>query len=180
MKVVEAQLDGVLLIDPVIHHDFRGQFAELYEESRYHAIGVEAIFVQDNISFSSHGVIRGLHYQTKNPQGKLVTCLRGSIFDVVVDVRKSSTTAGRAFTVVLDEKSFSQIWIPPGFAHGFAVLSEDAVIQYKCTEFYSPSSETGVRWNDDSLSIRWPVQDPVISQKDRLLPLFNDIELVTV
>lgn len=180
MKVVEAQLDGVLLIDPVIHHDFRGRFAELYEESRYHAIGVGANFVQDNISCSSYGVIRGLHYQTRNPQGKLVTCLQGSIFDVVVDVRKSSPTAGRAFTVVLEEKSFSQIWVPPGFAHGFAVLSENAVIQYKCTEFYSPQFEVGVRWNDDSLGISWPVHDPIISEKDRLLPLFNDIDLLTV
>ena len=171
MKVVEAQLDGVLLIDPLIHHDFRGRFAELYEESRYRAIGVEANFVQDNISCSSHGVIRGLHYQTRNPQGKLVTCLQGSIFDVVVDVRKSSPTAGRAFTVVLEEKSFSQIWIPPGFAHGFAVLSEDAVLQYKCTEFYDPTDEGGLRWDDPSIDIQWGIRNPTLSQRDQVWPL---------
>lgn len=174
MKVIETSIQGVLLIEPEIWRDARGIFVETFQMRRYQEVlGADVNFVQDNLSRSGQSVLRGLHYQKKHPQGKLVTCLSGAIFDVVVDLRVSSLTFGQSFSVVLDAERLSQIWIPPGLAHGFCVLTDGADCAYKCTDFYDPADEGGILWSDPSLNIDWPVQQPVVSEKDQQLPLFT-------
>lgn len=165
----------VLVIEPAVFEDSRGYFLETYHHRRYREHGIPAAFVQDNLSYSKKGALRGLHYQIGRPQGKLVWAVRGEVYDVVVDMRRSSPTFGKWFGTKLGEACPKQIYVPEGFAHGFCVTSEDAVFCYKCTEYYSPKHERGVRWNDPDLAIEWPIAEPMLSQKDRDLPLLRDV-----
>jgi dTDP-4-dehydrorhamnose 3,5-epimerase len=166
VKVTQTHLPDVLVIEPVVHGDSRGFFKETFHASRYREIGVAEDFVQDNHSRSRRGVLRGLHYQKANPQGKLVSCSFGSIFDVAVDIDPSSTTFGQWFGIELSESNHLQLWIPPGYAHGFCVLGEYADFAYKCTDFYDPQDESGIHWNDPQLGIDWPIVNPIVSPKD--------------
>jgi dTDP-4-dehydrorhamnose 3,5-epimerase len=166
VKVETTKLPGVLIVQPVIHPDSRGYFLETYHAKRYAEHGIPAVFVQDNHTRSIKGVLRGLHLQLKNPQGKLVRATEGSIFDVAVDVRVGSPTFGQWIGIELSSKNCKQIFVPPGFAHGFCVLSDHADVSYKCTEYYRPGDEISVAWNDSSIGIEWPIADPVLSKKD--------------
>lgn len=167
--MIETHLPGVLAIEPVVHGDSRGFFKEIYHASRYREIGIVGDFVQDNYSRSRQGVLRGLHFQKVNPQGKLVSCLLGSVFDVAVDIDPSSRTFGQWFGTELSESNHLQLWIPPGYAHGFCVLSKYADLAYKCTAMYDPDDEHGVIWNDAQIDISWPNKNPIISKKDSKL-----------
>lgn len=176
MQVIETPIEGLFVIEPQVWRDDRGAFVESFQMQRYRdLIGSEYIFVQDNFSRSGRSVLRGLHYQATRPQGKLVTCLVGQIFDVVVDLRDDSRTFGRSFSVILDAESLRQIWIPPGFAHGFCVLTDSAECTYKCTDYYDPSDEAGILWSDPDLNIDWPIVEPLVSEKDLGLPLFKTV-----
>lgn len=166
MNVTETALPGVLLLEPRVFHDERGWFLETWRLDRYAAAGVAGPFVQDNVSRSRRGVLRGLHFQQPHPQGKLVSVLHGSVWDVAVDVRRGSPEFGRWVGYELSARNARQLWIPEGFAHGFVVLSEEAVFQYKCTDVYQPHAERTLRWDDPGLAIDWPVRDPVVSEKD--------------
>lgn len=170
MKVIRTELDGVLLIEPTVHADRRGFFVETYHQRRYSAAGLPATFVQDNHTCSGKGILRGLHAQRSHPQGKLVRTVEGEIFDVAVDIRESSETFGRWLSVVLRAGDFRQLYVPPGFLHGFCVLSERAQVEYKCTDFYRPEDEIGVVWNDPEIGIEWPLRNPLLSDKDAALP----------
>ncbi|AIR62969.1 dTDP-4-dehydrorhamnose 3,5-epimerase [Cedecea neteri] len=176
MKVINTKIDGVLIINPRIFGDERGFFYESYHATRYKEIGIREEFVQDNRSRSSKGVLRGLHFQKNRPQGKLVTVTNGEVFDVAVDLRPGSPTFGKHESVILSGENKIQFYIPPGFAHGFCVLSDFADFQYKCTDFYDPSDEGGLIWNDPCLDIEWPVTDPIISAKDGELPTLDNIK----
>jgi len=171
-------LPGVVLITSQAFADARGVFGEIYKHSEFSRAGVQEFFVQDNYSKSSQHVLRGLHYQ-KEPmaQGKLVRCIKGMVFDVAVDIRKASHTYGKWVGVELSEENNQMLYIPPAFAHGFIVLSEIAEIIYKCTEEYSPEHERGIIWNDPVIDIDWPVRDPVLSEKDKALPLLKDADI---
>jgi dTDP-4-dehydrorhamnose 3,5-epimerase len=175
MNVRETPFEGVLLLEPKVWNDPRGFFVELWHAERYARSGVAPRFVQDNLSFSRKGVLRGLHFQNPSPQGKLVFPLEGAIYDVVVDVRRGSRTFGRWFGATLSSESKQQIWVPEGFAHGFVVLSETALVVYKCTDSYNAQAEWGVAWNDPDLAIAWPVADPILSEKDRVYPRLRDL-----
>lgn len=167
MKVIPCDLEGLLLIEPKVFGDARGFFLETWNERRYREAGIPGPFVQDNLSFSRRGAVRGLHFQNPSAQGKLVYVLQGEVFDVAVDLRRSSPTFGRWYGVTLSSDNKRQLYIPPGFAHGFAVVSETALFAYKCTDFYAPEHETTLLWNDPDLAIPWPVEEPVLSEKDR-------------
>ncbi|MDQ3551358.1 MAG: dTDP-4-dehydrorhamnose 3,5-epimerase [Bacteroidota bacterium] len=177
MKITTCDIQGLLLIEPNVFNDSRGYFFEAYNEKLFIQNGIKASFIQDNQSKSSYGVIRGLHYQ-QNPfaQGKLVRVLEGKILDVAVDIRKASTTYGHHFDVELSADDKKQLWIPAGFAHGFSVLSETAVVLYKCDKLYNKESEGGIRYNDQDLNIDWKVkpEDAVVSEKDIALPDFKN------
>jgi dTDP-4-dehydrorhamnose 3,5-epimerase len=165
-------LPGVVLIEPRVFSDPRGVFFESWHAERYEAIGVPGTFVQDNVSRSVRGTLRGLHFQHPAGQGKLVTVLAGEVMDVAVDIRRNSPTYGQAFTAMLSDANRLQMYIPPGFAHGFVVTSEEAIFHYKCTEFYRPDHERSILWNDPALGIPWPVAEPLLSRKDaEALPL---------
>jgi len=166
MQVTKTELPGVLLIEPKVFGDSRGFFMELYSAERYAQHGVPAEFVQDNLSKSVRGVLRGLHLQNPFAQGKLVFAAAGEIFDVVVDVRRGSPTFGRWYGAVLSDSNKRQLWVPPGCAHGFCVMSEEATFMYKCTDLYHPEAEVTVLYNDPALGIRWPVSNPTVSAKD--------------
>ena len=170
MNVVETPLPGVLLLEPRVFGDDRGFFLETFNAARFAERGLPTTFVQDNHSRSAHGVLRGLHYQRRAPQGKLVSVVRGEVFDVAVDIRRGSQSYGRWFGMRLSEERRQLLWIPPGFAHGFCVLSERADFLYKCTTLYDAADDRGIRWDDPALGIAWPVSDPVLSAKDRALP----------
>jgi len=175
MNVVRTDLEGVLLIEPRVLPDARGFFFESYHADRYAAAGLPARFVQDNHSCSTPGTLRGLHYQLRHPQGKLVRVLRGSIFDVTVDIRRGSPTFGRWVGVELSAENKRQLYVPPGYAHGFCVPGEASEVEYKCTDFYAPEDEHGVLWNDPAIGIAWPVKTPLLSEKDRAYqPLSRD------
>lgn len=167
MKVIATELPGVLLVEPNVFGDVRGFFMETWQAARYRDAGLPERFVQDNHSRSRRGVLRGLHYQLVQPQGKLVWVTRGAVFDVAVDVRRGSPTFGRWFGCVLDDVDHRQLYIPPGFAHGFCVLSEEADFFYKCTDYYHPASERGIAWNDPEIGIDWPLQEVALSGKDQ-------------
>lgn len=172
MRIVPTALSGVLVIEPVVHRDPRGFFVETFHAERYAAAGIPRDFVQDNESRSTRGTVRGLHAQLERPQGKLVRALEGEIFDVVVDVRRGSPTFKRWIGVHLSAESFNQVWVPIGFAHGICVLSDAARIAYKCTDFYDASGELRLQWNDPEIGVEWPVDDPILSEKDEhALPL---------
>jgi len=175
VKVIETRLPGVLIIEPSIYGDERGFFVETYQCERYRAAGIELPFVQDNHSRSARGVLRGMHAQQRHPQGKLVRVARGEVYDVALDIRPGSPTYGRFEAVVLSDTNARQLWIPPGYAHGFLVLSEVADFEYKCTDFYHPEDEIGVIWNDPEVGIPWPLSDPVVSAKDRDLPTLRQL-----
>jgi dTDP-4-dehydrorhamnose 3,5-epimerase len=177
MKFEKTELDGVVLCAPDVFRDARGFFLESYHAQKYMEGGIRAVFVQDNRSRSTKDVLRGLHYQLHKPQAKLLSCTRGEIFDVAVDIRRGSPTFGRWTGAVLSEENCLQLYIPGGFAHGFCVVSEMAEIQYKCSEFYDPRDDRGVRWNDPDLGVKWPVSDPVLSAKDAAQPFLKNAEL---
>ena len=174
MNIKETALPGVLVIEPRVFRDDRGLFVEVFSAQRYGALGLPDIFAQDNMSRSACGTVRGLHFQEPNGQGKLVQVTRGSVFDVVVDVRRGSPTFGKWIGVELDGDSARQMWIPPGFAHGFCATSDVADFLYKCTTPYSPESERCIRWNDPDIGIQWPVVDPRLSPKDAAAPTLRE------
>jgi dTDP-4-dehydrorhamnose 3,5-epimerase len=168
-------LPEVVIIEPKVFGDPRGYFLETYQAARYKEHGVPADFVQDNISCSRKGVLRGLHYQLGRPQGKLVWAIQGEIFDVAVDVRKGSPTFGTWTGMVLSSDNHLQVYVPEGFAHGFCVLSETAIVGYKCTDYYAPQEERGIRWDDPNLAISWPISSPLLSDKDGSYPYLGDM-----
>ncbi|MEI2783227.1 MAG: dTDP-4-dehydrorhamnose 3,5-epimerase [Candidatus Competibacter sp.] len=170
MKVIATELPGVLLLEPKVFGDARGFFMETWQAARYREAGMPERFVQDNHSRSRRGVLRGLHYQMVQPQGKLVWVTRGAVFDVAVDIRRGSPTFGRWFGCVLDDVDHRQLYIAPGFAHGFCVLSEEADFFYKCTDYYHPPSECGIAWDDPAIGIEWPLREVSLSAKDRENP----------
>jgi len=177
MKLEETILQGVLVITPKLYHDDRGFFLESYNQKVFYEMGIRATFVQDNHSQSNLGVVRGLHFQIKGPQGKLVRCTSGRILDVVLDIRRKSPTYGKHFTIEINDQNKKMLWIPPGLAHGFSVLSLVADVQYKVTDFYKPEDEGGILWNDPELGIDWKVIQPIISTKDESLPLFREASI---
>jgi len=172
MKVIPQSINEVLLIEPQVFGDARGYFKETFHVDRYREAGITLPFVQDNLSRSRKGILRGLHLQNPRPQGKLVSVLEGEVFDVALDVRVGSPTFGQWVSAVLSAENHHQLWVPPGFAHGFVVTSESAVFVYKCTDLYEPRSELGVAFDDPALGIPWPVTEPWLSEKDKKnLPL---------
>ena len=175
MTVEETALPGVLRIHPDVYSDDRGAFMETYRTERYTEAGIDAVFVQDNVSRSEQGVLRGLHVQNPKAQAKLVYVLSGTVYDVVVDVRRGSDTFGEWMGTTLHAWS-EQLYVPEGFAHGFAVTKGPAVFAYKCTEVYAPSAELSIRWNDPDLAIDWPVDSPIVSEKDAVAPRLRDID----
>ncbi|MFT6436870.1 MAG: dTDP-4-dehydrorhamnose 3,5-epimerase [Candidatus Azotimanducaceae bacterium] len=171
MIVTKTKLPGVVIIEPTIHGDNRGFFLESFHAERYkQEAGIDLPFVQDNQSRSGKGVLRGLHYQVKKPQGKLVRVTRGEVFDVAVDINPNSTTYTKWVGVNLSEDNHLQFYVPPGYAHGFLVLSDFADFSYKCTDYYDPKDEGGVRWDDPKINISWPKTNPTVSDKDKQLP----------
>lgn len=175
--VAAASLPGVILIEPLLFEDGRGFFMEMYHKEKFSEGRIPEVFVQDNLSRSEIGTLRGLHYQLDRPQGKLIWALEGEIFDVAVDIRQQSPTFGKWHSTILSGKNKRGIYIPPNFAHGFCVLSDAAVVFYKCTEFYSPSHERAIRWDDPTLSIDWPILAPSLSEKDKRAKFLKDAEL---
>lgn len=175
MKIHDTVLPGVLLIEPRVFGDPRGFLLELWHQARYQAGGLPAQFVQDNLSCSAQGTLRGLHFQHPHAQGKLVSVLQGEVFDVAVDIRVGSPTFGRWVSAVLSGGNKHQLYIPEGFAHGFCVLSETALFLYKCTDVYTPQAEGGILWNDPDLGVDWPVRSPILSEKDTRCPRLREI-----
>jgi dTDP-4-dehydrorhamnose 3,5-epimerase len=175
VNVIKCDLEGLLIIEPDVFGDQRGFFMESWNRRRYRDAGIEGDFVQDNFSFSCRGTLRGMHFQNPMAQGKLVSVWQGEAFDVVVDVRRRSPTFGRWFGLSLSADNKRQFFVPPGFAHGFVVLSDTALFHYKCTEFYSPKDEIGFRWDDPAVGIRWPIDHPILSSRDATAPLFKDV-----
>lgn len=175
MNVIKTPLEGVLVLEPKVFKDDRGMFLESFSLERYRAIGITEPFVQDNWSRSKKGTLRGMHFQNPRAQGKLVSVTHGAVFDVAVDIRKSSPTFGKWFGVELSEKNCRQFWIPPGFAHGFMALEDDSDFLYKCTEVYVPESDAGILWNDPDIGIEWPMNiTPLLSKKDAAAPRLRD------
>ena len=175
MKVIDTALPGCLVIEPTVFGDDRGFFLETWNADRYAKRGLPDRFVQSNVSSSARGVLRGLHYQWPNPQGKLVSVLEGEVYDVAVDIRRGSPHFGKWSAVILSAKNKRQVWIPEGFAHGFAVLSEQALLSYLCTAQYDKEADANVRWNDEAIGIDWPIGDPVLSVKDATAPFLDHI-----
>jgi dTDP-4-dehydrorhamnose 3,5-epimerase len=180
MHVIVADVPELLIIDPKLFGDQRGFFLETYQSTRYAEHGISRPFVQDNLSRSAYGVLRGLHLQNPKTQGKLVSVLRGRVLDVAVDVRVGSPYFGRHFAVELSEDNRRQLWVPRGFAHGFVVLSETADFFYKCDEFYNPKDEIVVRWDDPAIGIKWGVESPSLATRDTAAPLLSEIENLPV
>lgn len=176
MKLSETKLAGVLIIEPAIYGDARGFFMETWSQKRYAKAGLPASFVQDNLSFSVQGTLRGLHFQHPHPQGKLVYVLQGEVFDVAVDIRHGSPTFGQWEGVALSADNKRQLYIPEGFAHGFCVTSETALFAYKCTDLYNPQTEGGIIWNDPDLGIAWPDVVPILSEKDQNYPTLKQLQ----
>lgn len=176
MRFLGTELPGVILVEPDVFTDVRGLFLETYHREKYADGGIPDPFVQDNLSRSIQGTLRGLHYQLQEPQGKLVMVVEGAIFDVAADIRRGSPTFGRWLGIELSAQNKRQLYIPPGFAHGFCVLSEAAAVTYKCTRFYEPKDERGIVWDDPSLGIRWPVAEPLLSAKDRGYKSLGEME----
>lgn len=170
-------LPEIIIIEPELFQDDRGYFTEMYHRAKFENAGIKENFVQDNRSHSRQGTIRGLHYQLGRPQGKLIWTLSGKVFDVAVDIRRKSPTFGKWLGIMLSSENKKSVYIPPDFAHGFCVLSEEAEIFYKCTEFYSPENERTIRWDDPELAIEWPIENPILSDKDAKAPFFKDLEL---
>jgi dTDP-4-dehydrorhamnose 3,5-epimerase len=180
VRALETELPGVLLLEPRSFEDARGSFMELFHAGRYAEVGIPTTFVQDNLSRSVRGALRGLHFQEPHGQGKLVQVLAGAVHDVVVDVRRGSPTFGRWMATELSADNRHQLWVPPGFAHGFCVLSESADFFYKCTDVYAPASERSILWNDPDLGIPWPLSSPLLSPKDAAAPRLKDAPVLPV
>ncbi len=176
MKFQPTRLPEVILVEPDVHRDDRGFFLETYHAGKYRAGGITPRFVQDNHSKSSRGILRGLHAQRQRPQGKLVRAVEGEIFDVAVDIRRGSPRFGQWVGELLSAENFRQLYVPPGFIHGFCVVSEIAQVEYKCTDLYDREDEIGIRWNDPDIGIAWPVDSPILSEKDRDAPTLAEIE----
>ncbi len=171
MNIIETCLPGVKIIEPKVFGDERGFFLETFQQARYREmLGIDLNFVQDNHSRSEKGVLRGLHFQKTKPQGKLVRVVTGEVFDVAVDINPHSAHYGQYTSVILNEQNKRQLWVPPGYAHGFIVLSDVADFEYKCTDYYDPNDEGSVRWNDAEVGIDWPIDTPLLSAKDRVAP----------
>jgi dTDP-4-dehydrorhamnose 3,5-epimerase len=180
VRFVETALPGVLVVEPTVHQDHRGFFLETYHREKYARGGIEGPFVQDNHSRSARAILRGLHAQGRRPQGKLVRCVEGTIFDVAVDIRRGSPTFARWVGVELAAASFRQLWVPPGFAHGFCVVSEAAQVEYKVTALYDAEDELAIAWDDPEIGIDWPVAAPVLSEKDAAAPRLAAIDRLPV
>jgi len=176
MKISETRIPAVKIIEPRVFEDDRGYFFEAYRKSILYEAGIEEEFIQDNVSKSYRNAIRGLHYQIQNPQAKLVQCLRGSVLDVAVDLRQDSPSFGNYVAIKLSDVSKRMLYVPKGFAHGFSVLSDEAIVTYKCSDYYNAEGERGVRWDDPLIRINWDVSRPILSEKDRKLPLFSSIK----
>ena len=177
MRVIETTLPDVVIIEPQSYADQRGTFQEIFQAERYSEAGITGDFVQDNLSFSEHGVLRGLHFQSPNSQGKLVYALQGEVFDIAVDVRRGSPHFGQWVGWTLSAKNRHQIWIPEGFAHGFCVTGDSALVAYKCTHYYDAEAEKSIRWDDPEIYVDWPIAQPKISVKDADSSLLRDIDL---
>lgn len=175
MNVIETKLPGVLIIEPKVYGDHRGFFLETFQVERYREIGITLPFVQDNHSRSRKGVLRGLHFQRTRPQGKLVSVSRGAVYDVAVDINPDSPTCGQYVGVELSDDNHRQLWVPPGYAHGFCVISDVADFQYKCTDLYFPDDEGGLAWDDPDVAIPWPLTDPQLSPKDQENPTLKQL-----
>ena len=177
MKVIETSLPGALIIEPQVFGDARGFFYESYNKGQWEKAGINAEFIQTNVSRSAKGVLRGLHYQWPNPQGKLVSVLEGEVYDVAVDIRSGSPTFGQSIGVMLSAENHRHFWVPEGFAHGFCVLSDFATFTYQCTALYDREADAGIRWNDADLAIDWPLSEPLLSDKDTRTPLLKDVAI---
>jgi len=175
MKIIQTILPGCVVIEPQVHGDARGYFYESFHAQKYKSAGLDLSFVQSNVSRSAHGVLRGLHYQWPNPQGKLVSVLEGEVYDVAVDIRTGSPTFGRWAAVMLTADNKRQFWIPEGFAHGFAVVSDYATFSYQCTALYDHAADAGIRWNDADIGVDWPLSAPLLSDKDERAPFLRDV-----
>ncbi len=178
MNVIPTPLPGVLILEPRVFADERGFFLETYNAARFREAGIADAFVQDNHSRSRRGVLRGLHYQEPHAQGKLVRCSSGTIFDVAVDIRAGSPSFGKWFGLELSGENQRMLWVPPGYAHGFCALTDEADLIYKCTELYDAKSDRAIAWNDPAIGIRWPVADPVMSPKDASAPRLAEVTLL--
>ncbi|WP_238915466.1 dTDP-4-dehydrorhamnose 3,5-epimerase [Clostridium sp. YIM B02555] len=179
-KFIKSEIDGAYIVEPKVFGDERGYFMEVYNEEAFKEAGLNMTFVQDNESKSSKGVLRGLHFQRKHSQGKLVRVTKGEVFDVAVDLRIGSETYGKWEAVILSDENKKQFYIPKGFAHGFLVLSEEAVFNYKCTDFYAAEYDSGVMWNDPDIDIKWPldrIQNMILSEKDKKHPSLKELDL---
>lgn len=175
MEVIKTTIEGVMLVKPKLFSDGRGYFVETWQKERYEGCGIDLAFVQDNHSKSSKGILRGLHFQKNYPQGKLVMVSYGEVYDVAVDIRENSPTFGKWYGAILNQENQNQLWIPPGLAHGFVVLSDTAYFHYKCTDYYHPNDEGSIRWNDPDLGIEWPIDfEPLLSAKDSKAPWFKE------
>ena len=175
MRIIETPLAGCVVIEPLVHGDARGFFYESFNAKTFAGKGLDLAFVQTNVSRSAQGVLRGLHYQWPNPQGKLVSVLEGEVYDVAVDIREGSPTFAQWTAAILSAENKRHFWVPEGFAHGFAVLSEDATFSYQCTALYDRAADAGVRWNDGDIAVDWPIAKPILSDKDRSAPFLADI-----
>lgn len=175
MKLVQTGLPGCVVVEPDVFRDARGDFFESFNRDRPAAHGLPADFAQGNVSRSVRGVLRGLHYQWPKPQGKYISVVAGEIWDVAVDIRRGSSHFGRWTAVLMSDANRRHLWIPPGFAHGFVVLSDEAVVHYLCTETYDRDADAGIRWDDPALAIDWPVADPILSDKDARAPLLAEV-----
>ncbi len=175
MKIIQTNLAGCVVIEPAVHGDARGFFYESFNRQRFVEAGYDLNFVQTNVSRSAQGVLRGLHYQWPNPQGKLVSVLEGEVYDVAVDIRVGSPTYGRWAAAILSAENKRHFWVPEGFAHGFAVLSENATFVYQCTALYDRACDASIRWNDAALAIDWPIAEPSLSDKDQRAPYLADV-----
>jgi dTDP-4-dehydrorhamnose 3,5-epimerase len=175
LKRIDTRLAGVAVVEPVVHGDARGYFFESFHADKYKALGIDVKFVQSNVSRSARGVLRGLHYQWPNPQGKLVSVLDGEVYDVAVDIRRGSPTFAQWAAAMLTADNHRQLWIPEGFAHGFCVVSDAATFMYQGTALYDPAADAGVRWNDAAIGIDWPVAEPRLSAKDETNPFLADV-----
>lgn len=175
MNIIPTELPGVTIVEPKVFGDARGYFMETFNRDRYLAAGLPPLFAQDNISYSRHGVLRGLHFQNPYQQGKLVYVLEGEVFDVAVDVRRGSPTFGRWVGVTLSAENKRQFYVPAGYAHGFCVTGESAVFAYKCTEVYHPETERTIRYNDPRIAVEWPLKNPTVSERDSRAPLLDEL-----
>lgn len=175
MRILPATLSGLLIVEPDVYGDHRGFFTETWRRDRYAELGIDRIFVQDNLSRSMKNTLRGMHFQIRHPQAKLVQAISGELFDVAVDLRFGSPTFGKWEGVLLSDKNMRQLYIPEGFAHGFCVLSDMALFSYKCTDFYAPDDEGGLLWSDPDIGIEWPVHAPILSVKDQAHPRLKDL-----